>query len=329
MRDVGSGQSHPIRIDDVDVGPSAGGEHAAIAESVDARRFARELSHDQLEWQARTTLAIAHPVRQHERGITSIADEAHVRAAVAQADHGVGPLQQRVRVVEIRESVVAQSKQDHRATVVGQKRVVQQCDRIDTGRLRARRDALRRLGLVVEIGTKGVREFEHRGDVIGQRDIGLARWLGQDADTPLWIAQFHHARGEWKVRDCVVARSTLEWLTPLEAEQGAHRPTRDLGYETCAGGVGVVDDADEFGPRVRTAKTEQDRSARVARQSSHPLEFGAPMVEGGRVHRGTGDHLEYRASAGALSHRVRDREQLGLFGVRTGNDSAIDGTMTG
>ena len=77
-------QLQPVVVDDVDVAELARREHAAVAEAVERRGLGRHLAHDPLERQA-VVVAVARPVREHERRRARVAGRAAVRAAVAEA----------------------------------------------------------------------------------------------------------------------------------------------------------------------------------------------------------------------------------------------------
>src|SRR6185312_4369412 len=83
-------QVQPVVVDHVDVGLEAGGDHAAIVKTDRERGLARLRRHHERDREFLAAGAVAGPVRQQIGREAGVADDAAMRAAVAQARHGAG-----------------------------------------------------------------------------------------------------------------------------------------------------------------------------------------------------------------------------------------------
>ena len=105
-------QAQVVEVDDVEVGPVAGGEDAAIVQADRASR-AVAVALDEERQVDRATLAIAPPIVEQRRGETAVADRADVRAPVSQARHRVRMGQHLVHSVEVAVDVVQERQVQH------------------------------------------------------------------------------------------------------------------------------------------------------------------------------------------------------------------------
>ena len=101
MHHARQAEREAVEVDDVEVGPHAGGHQAAVAEAVQLGGLAGLAVHDVLERQLRAAAPVAGPVGEHERRRAAVADHAAVGAGVGQPHAGAGMQVRLVGEVEV------------------------------------------------------------------------------------------------------------------------------------------------------------------------------------------------------------------------------------
>ena len=303
-------------VDDHDVALVAGREHAAVGEADRGRGVAALPSHHPLQRQALG--AVARPVREQRRREAGVADRPRVGAPVGEPGQQVLVGEHRADGVERAVHPVEQRVVEERLAVVGEEEVEHELGRVPTLARGARRDALRRIGLVVG----RVAELEDPLEVRGEPATRVADLREQ----PLPDA------GSRRARDALVERFPRDLAVRRAAEEGVHRglqaeheadgARRDLALDREAVVGGRDDAVAQRAPR-RPVLLDRDRDAhRPARgldHAPHDPELGVEVAE-------VGHDLDHAAG---LGHDGRDPDELVTGGGERRRGLAPTGAVVG
>ena len=190
-----------VEIDDVDVGPKARCERAAIGHAVQCRIPGGLLRDEELERDALAALAIAGPVRELRRRHRGIADQRHVGTGIAQPGDGGRVHEHLADDVLDLVHVEPSHERSHHPAVLLEQEVVHHAEDVLTGRCRPGAEALGHLRLVVHgIGQRIDRRCGHLEQrvEIGHRPglIDLHVVLGHDRRLDLRLRHLANPLGQ-------------------------------------------------------------------------------------------------------------------------------------
>ena len=200
-----------VVIDDVDVGLIAGRDHAAIVEPDRKCGFARLRRHHKGDREFFAAGAVAGPVRQQIGRKTGVADDAAMRAAVAQSRHRMRVDQHLACGVEIAVDIIQERHIEHAAALIRQHRLIGEFLGLPSlaAGLRAQR-IFRRLFVIRRVA-KQVHLVVVRPEK--QRIVGRGRRFAQDSRAHLGPMQMLEPFCQRQVCDRLVARKGLERIS--------------------------------------------------------------------------------------------------------------------
>jgi hypothetical protein len=318
---LGTAGGQVVEVDEVDVGPVAGGEHAPVEQADRAGGVAGVLLH-QVRQLETAPVAVAAPQREQRGGEAGVADRADVGAAVAQAGHGVGVGEHLAGRVEVAFEVVQERCVEEGVSLVGDQVVVDEVEDVDALAIGPPGEAVVGVRLVVRRVVEGVDAVE------GVEQAALAPRLGpvgagrlEEPFAERRGGEHRHLLGQRPPGDLAVDGVGEERVErALQAEQQAHRPRGDLGAHRDAVVVGLRQQVEEPPPVAAEPFDHRERQgpSRDLGHRAEQAELGVDVAE-------VGHDLEHAPAGGADGGG--DADQLVGLGGERGRGLALAGAV--
>jgi hypothetical protein len=306
---LGGGDAHPVEVDQVDVGPEAGSQHATVVQAHGGRRRRGLLLHDPLHAQALVLGGLPGPVLQQVRAEAGVADHRAVGAGIAEARHAAGVHEHLAHRGHVALHEVHDRDVDDPGAAVLQQHVV------------GPREVHRLVGALHVPGRRA--EGERRCHALEQVRAG-GRQLVEDPRLHLRAPELGDELVEREALQLLVGRRHEQGMDgALEAEQEPDGPSGDLAAHLDAVTVGRVDEGEEVAVGVDgLARTLQggDRH-RPAGGLGHRAEQRELTVEVVEV----GHGLEHAHADGADG--AGDAQQLVGAGGEARGHAAVGGLV--
>ena len=239
------------QVDQIEIGPHAGGDHAAIEQAVGACRVEGLFAHQPLDGQARPAMPVTAPVGQQEGWPAGIADRADMRATIADAHHRRRILEHGADHFQIAVGVVLEGMQQQPLAVVGHQQFEGDFpDRYATG-CGPHADRIGGIRLVVGDGRHLEGPRQHAAEIAG--GIVLGALVDQPAAQGGIGPQAGGDLGSLEARQRLApGRMATEGIqTGFESEQHADAPAADLSIHIESFGSSGMDLVEGFTPEGR------------------------------------------------------------------------------